>query len=159
MDDLGDREMVEVSLASDRLNPALLNVEGGALGLSGGIAHLEQGCFPLLPPGYDFCEVAYHRDKLVIVDRRYTLGGHIEGRRAARTNGTRRVLLREHAGLLHRHEIRLTCRRVALCSSPSARSIDLGSGRVGVPHRRPCVHGGAGVPILFPCTRRALPPL
>ena len=43
IDDLGDSQVIEVSLSPDRLNPALLDVEGGALGLAASIAGLLQG--------------------------------------------------------------------------------------------------------------------
>ena len=49
VDDLRDSQAVQVCLSPDGLNPALLDMEGGALGLAAGIAGLCQGGFPLLP--------------------------------------------------------------------------------------------------------------
>ena len=76
IDDLGNGQVIEVSLASDRLNPATFDMEGGALGLAAGITRLEQGGFALLPPGHEFLEVTYHCDKHIIVYMRYTFCGH-----------------------------------------------------------------------------------
>ena len=59
IDNLGDGQVIEVSLSTDRLHPAPFDMEGGALGLAAGIVRLEQGGFPLLPPGHDVCQVAY----------------------------------------------------------------------------------------------------
>lgn len=77
IDDLGDGQVIEICLASDRLNPASFDMEGGALGLAAGIARLVQSGFALLPPGHEFCEVAYHADKLLTVHLVSTLGGHV----------------------------------------------------------------------------------
>lgn len=80
IDDLGDGQVIEVSLASDGLYPAPFDMEGGALGLAAGVVLLEQGGFALLPPSHEFCEVAHHTGKQVIVDRWYTLGRYIGSR-------------------------------------------------------------------------------
>jgi hypothetical protein len=74
---LGDGQVIEVCLSADGFNPATFNMEGGALGLSAGIARLEQGRFALLPPVDDLLQGRYQTDNHVIVDRRYTLGGHV----------------------------------------------------------------------------------
>ena len=46
VDDLGDGQAVQVSLASDRLDPAALDMEGDAFGLLGGIAGLRGEVYP-----------------------------------------------------------------------------------------------------------------
>jgi len=50
VDDLRDGQAVEVCLASDRLDPAALDVEGDPLGLLGAVAGLDEGVFATLPP-------------------------------------------------------------------------------------------------------------
>ena len=40
IDDLGDGQVIEVSLAPDRLDPAALDMKGSALSLAAGIARL-----------------------------------------------------------------------------------------------------------------------
>ena len=82
IDDLGDGQVIEVSLASDRLDPAPFDMEGDALGLTAGIARLEQGGFARLPTRRRFLcrSLVSYVITTVIVDRRYTLGGHVWGR-------------------------------------------------------------------------------
>jgi len=77
IDDLGVGEAVEVGLSADRLNPALFDVEGDALGLTAGIASLLQSDFAAVPPDDDLLQRRYQTDNHVIVGRRWTLGGHV----------------------------------------------------------------------------------
>src|SRR5215475_1736401 len=67
IDDLGIGQVVQVCLPADGLNPALFDVEGGALGFTAGIMGLVQGSFALVPPGYQLLQVAHHTCKHVSV--------------------------------------------------------------------------------------------
>ena len=76
IDDLSVGEAIEVGLASDGLNPALFDMEGGAPAWAG-IARLVQGRFTLLPPAHEFLKIVYHRDKHLTVHLGYAFGGHV----------------------------------------------------------------------------------
>ena len=75
IDNLGDRQVVQVCLFANRVNPALFDVESGALGFPAGIAGLGEGCLALVPLGRKFLKGGYQTYKPLIVDRRYTSGG------------------------------------------------------------------------------------
>jgi hypothetical protein len=59
VDQLGNGQVIEVCLASDRLNPALLDVERSPVSLLTGITGLGEGDLTIFPPGRKFLERGY----------------------------------------------------------------------------------------------------
>ena len=75
IDNLSVREAVEISLASNRLDSALFDVEGDTLGLAAGILGLFQDGLAALPPRDDLLQGRYQPDHHVLVARRGVVVG------------------------------------------------------------------------------------
>src|SRR5215831_20214060 len=75
IDDLGDGLPIQVRLPADGLDPALLDVEGDALGLTIALGRGGEGLLPALPPVQEFGESGNLRlAECAWVDIGWTLG-------------------------------------------------------------------------------------